>query len=212
MSLILGISSSSPQFNLLLGENGKILFSQGAKLSMANRQDITMLLEAGLQETGKKINEIEKIIVDIGPGGTSIVRTGVAFANALSYSLNIPVCPVSSLELLCLEAWEKHEMPVITFIKSLKQNVYLGLYNGKDLTMKYGQFEEVVPDTLNDLQELAVVGYNRERLIEAYPDKQIHDSGIQFANPKYLIEQWERFTDKSLLLPNLPVPITEQDI
>ena len=53
-----------------------------------------------LAEIQKPINDLKEIFVDVGPGGTSSIRTGVSIANALSYALNIPSYPVASCELI----------------------------------------------------------------------------------------------------------------
>ncbi len=44
-----------------------------------------------LKRHKSKLQDIEKILVNPGPGGFSSTRTGVAIANALAYALRIPV-------------------------------------------------------------------------------------------------------------------------
>lgn len=46
------------------------------------------------------INEIDKIFVTNGPGSFTGIRIGLTFAKTLAWTLNIPVVPISSLEVM----------------------------------------------------------------------------------------------------------------
>ena len=159
--LTLGISTSSGQFALVLGEGGKIIYN--SKEFEINNELDDMLCSA-LKSCGKEVKDITGIIVDIGPGGTSRVRTGVAFANSLSFSSGIPVYPVSSMELAGVDAGSKYNIPVIATVKSIKGNAYIGLYNDGQVTIIYGPIEEI-PLMTENLNEFAVVGFHREAII-----------------------------------------------
>lgn len=219
MSLTLGISTSSSQFRIVLGEKGKVLFHSGDDPSLNASdgpveliKDISPLLVKGLESTGAGIKEIKKIIVDIGPGGTSSVRTGVAFANGLSYSLGIPVCPVSSMELIGIECWEKYGLSVVVAVKSVRGNAYVGLYNGRMAGLKYGLPEQFIHEMVAPVGEFVVAGAFRNKVIELFPDREIRDSGIQSVNALLLVERESLFEKRAAFYPNLPVPLTEQMI
>lgn len=62
---------------------------------------ITMpLLEEILKENSIEINDISELVVVNGPGSFTGVRIGVTIAKTISYSLNIPIKVISSLEVL----------------------------------------------------------------------------------------------------------------
>ena len=212
MGLILGISTSSAQFEVILGDNSKVLFSSKNDLFVDNTRDIALLVSEGIAKLGATPADIKNITVDIGPGGTSLVRTGVAFANGFAYALKIPVCPVSSVELMGLEASAAPELPVICTVKSIKDTAYVALYSGKLLKLKYGILKDIVQEMTAELDEFIVAGAHRTQLIELLSDKKIHDSGIQFANAKYLIEKMDMFHDRAVTFPLFAHPITEQSI
>lgn len=216
MGLTLGISTSSSQFRLVLGENEKVIYYSGDEPPENGGpvlvKDIAPLLTKGLEHTGRKIMEIRKILVDIGPGGTSSVRTGVSFANGLSYSLGIPIYPVSSMELIGLEVWEKYQMPVAIIAKSIRGNAFIARYEGKMAALRYGLPEEFAPEMFASVDELAIAGIIRKKFFDLFPDKKIHDSGIQNVRTQLLIERQELFLDREMRFPRLPVPVTEQRI
>jgi tRNA threonylcarbamoyladenosine biosynthesis protein TsaB len=210
MSLILGISTSSPLFEVIIGDDSQVLFSSTFTLSLRDTRDISQLVSEVLDNKGITPNDISSIMVDIGPGGTSLVRTGVAFANAFGYSLGIPVCPVPSVELIGLEAWEQYQLPVICTVKSIKEYAYVALYDGKLVTLKYGILADVVKEMTAEMEEFVIAGVHREQVIALLPDKKIHDSGLQFGQAKYLIEKKALFEHKYVSFPLFAHPITEQ--
>lgn len=213
MGILLGISTSSAQFEVVLGTSEELMFSSNHDLKLEGSRDVAALIAKGLEEIGKTTQDIEKILVDIGPGGTSRVRTGVAFANALSYSMNIPVCPVSALELMGIEAFEKFQLPVIGVVKSLKRTAYVGRYEAGKLTaMKHGNMLAIVEELSEELSKFVIAGFKRTQIIETFPDKQIKDSGVDIASAQTLLQKSDRFLNRALSFPEFTHPITEQSI
>ena len=209
--LTLGISTSSGQFALVLGEDGKIIYN--SKDFDINNELDDMLCGA-LKSCGKEAKDITGIIVDIGPGGTSRVRTGVAFANSLSYSSEIPVYPISSMELAGVYAGNKFNLPVIATVKSIKGNAYIGLYNEGQVTIKYGPIEMIAEMTEN-LNKFAVVGFHREAIINlpSLKNKTIIDTEMLFGDVRVFIEKEELFKKrKGIKFPYFAQPITENTL
>jgi len=213
--LILGISTSSGQFALLLGENNQVIYDSG-EFEKDDNKELYYLLQDALNACNKKINDINHIIVDMGPGGTSRVRTGIAFANSLAYSLNIPVSPVSTMELAGIDAYNKQGLPVVNSVKSIKGNAYIGFYqkDNKEVKIEYGRIEEIVPKFVNGIDKFVIVGAHREQIINlpALAGKTIIDSRMQYGNARIFIEKSDLFTSRGLLFPQFVVPVTEETI
>ncbi|MDR1406448.1 MAG: hypothetical protein LBJ23_00190 [Tannerella sp.] len=210
--LTAGISTSSGQFTLIIGENGKVLFDSSEH---AGNNELDDSLRTGLEYCKRKINEITNIIVDTGPGGTSRVRTGIAFANSLSYGLGISVCPVSSMELAGIEAWSKYGVPVINSVKSIKGNAYIGLYNKyKLISIKYGEVHDIVPLMVKNINKFVVTGYCCEAIVNlpSIKDKIIIGSSMPYGNAKFLVEKESLFISRKLTFPEIALPITEKTL
>jgi tRNA A37 threonylcarbamoyladenosine modification protein TsaB len=208
--MILGISTASTMFEVVLGDKGKILYSSSYNLTLNRNKDISDLVVEGMDDLGITFKDILNLIVNVGPGGTSLVRTGVAFANGLSYSLNIPISPASSLELLGYEAWEKYQLPVLCTVKSIKDNAYVTLYKGDMQAIKYGNLTGLCQEMTADLEEFVVGGHHNTQLIEMFKFKKVQDSGLQNGKAKFLIEKFDFWKGKSVSFPNFAHPITEQ--
>ena len=209
--LTLGISTSSGQFALVLGEGGRMIYNSN-EFEINNELDD--MLRGALESCGKEVKDITGIIVDIGPGGTSRVRTGVAFANSLSYASEIPVYPVSSMELAGIDAGCKYNLPVIATVKSIKGNAYIGLYNNGQVTIKYGPIEDI-PLITEDLDEFAVVGFHRDAILNlpSLKNKSITDTGLLFGDVSFFIEKERLFKNrKGLKFPYFSQPVTEQTL
>lgn len=206
--LIVGISTSAGQFTIVAGEAGHIALNSD-DLQLPNNNDISVLFSSGFQ---LPLKDISQIIVDVGPGGTSRVRTGVAFANSLAYSLGIPVCPVPSLELAGLDAWERYRLPAICTVKSVKGNAFIGLYDaGRLVRIEHGKIEDIVPGMTAGMEAFATVGYHREGIANLFPDKTVQDSGLLFGNATWLVEKSELFLERAVSFPHFAAPITDAD-
>ena len=211
--LTVAISTSSGLFALVIGENNRILNDSTEYLEQS--QELDDFLSSGLKNCNREIKEIAHIIVDIGPGGTSRVRTGIAFANALAYSLGIPVCTVSSMELAGIDAGTKFDgLPVINSIKSIKGNAYIGLYHQSLLSINYGTIHDIVPQLVKDMERFVVVGFHREAIkqLPALSDKTIIDSGMSFGNARIMIEKSDLFMRNVHHFPVYAQPITEKTL
>ena len=209
--LTLGISTSSGQFALVLGENRKIIYNS-KEFDLNNELD--EILQHALCHCERETKDITGIIVDIGPGGTSRVRTGVAFANSLSYASGIPLYPVSSMELAGVDAWSIHNIPVISTVKSIKGNAYIGLYSNEQVSIKYGPIDDIAQMTEN-INEFAVVGFHREAIMNlpSLKNKFIIDTGMLFGDVRLFIEKEELFKKKKgMKFPYFAQPVTEQTV
>jgi tRNA A37 threonylcarbamoyladenosine modification protein TsaB len=210
--LTLAISTSSGQFALVLGENNRIIFDSA---DYNDSRELSKMLSYGLDLCDKKITDIGQIIVDTGPGGTSRVRTGISFANSLSYSLDVPLCPVSSMELAGIDAYDKYKLPVVGTVKSIKGNAYTGFFNeNKPVVIEYGKIEEVIPPMVKDTDCFSVVGFHREQIINmpSMRNKTIVDSHLFYGDARLFIEKSEWFLERGIKFPRFAQPITEETL
>lgn len=226
--LTLAVSTSSGQFAMVIGETagsdvsisplsggarGTVLFDSSEHPEHGNELDDA--LSAGLKLCRREITEIGRIIVDIGPGGTSRVRTGIAFVNGLAYSLGIPVYTVSSMELAGIDAESKFgRLPVVNSVKSIRGNAYIGLYNQRNLSINYGTVAEIVPRLVKDIDKFIVVGFHRDAIIHlpALKNKFIIDSRMSFGNARIIIEKNDLFVTNEHHFPTFAQPITEKTL
>ncbi len=78
------------QINISIKDGEKILVSKKSDSSVTPESALS-LLKLALEEIGGSISEIKEIEVERGPGSYTGTRVGVALANALSLSLQVPI-------------------------------------------------------------------------------------------------------------------------
>lgn len=88
------------------------------------------------------------ISLGVGPGRFTGVRVGVSFAKTVSFALNIPIYPVSSLKILA-ESQAEQEKPVLVLLNAFKNSLYMALYQKKE-----GKIKELISPSLVLPQDL----------------------------------------------------------
>ncbi|MDR2131227.1 MAG: hypothetical protein LBP56_08735 [Odoribacteraceae bacterium] len=210
--LTVAISTSSGQRALVIGEEGRVLFDSTTVAFPAGAELVEMLA-GGLARVGREPRAIGSVVVDVGPGGTSRVRTGVAFANALAYALDVTVCPVSSMELAGLDAWASHRLPVIHTVKSIRGTAYVGLADGeRSRALEYGAVAEIVPRLASGAGALVVMGSHREEILRWGEGAGVSlvDSGRAYGDARFLVEREAFFATRAARFPGYAAPVTEQ--
>lgn len=73
-------------------------------------------------------DDLNKIVVSIGPGSYTGVRIALTIAKVMALALNIPLYPVSSLRVL-----KDDEKPSICLINARSNRSYFGVYKGNEV-------------------------------------------------------------------------------
>lgn len=92
---ILGISTSSKITSVAIIDDDNIIAEFSS--SKIKSEDLVILIERVLNETGLNIKDIEAVSVCKGPGSYSGLRGGLAAAKSFSQVLNIPIVSVPTL-------------------------------------------------------------------------------------------------------------------
>ena len=87
---------------------------------------IMPVLDEGFKKTNLKPNDIDKIFIVNGPGSFTGIRVGLTLAKVMSWALNIPLIPISELELLSTISNNNIIVPIID---ARRGYVYGGVYD-----------------------------------------------------------------------------------
>ena len=212
--MILGISTSLSQFCATLNNNARLIHHTLANRAVGGQSSLHALISKLLKEADIKIIDITNVVVDIGPGGTSSVRTGVSFANGLAYSLDLPVAGISSAELMGIDAFTRYKIPAAVLFKSIKKKYYCGLYDGHHLEFLYSELDQIAGHINNEYTNIVLAGHQRvmTELEPLLPDTQVIMSEIHKVDPLVFGEISGRFISGSNKYPVLPSPITELNL
>jgi len=211
MSLILCIETSVTPYGVGLVSEGEVVFNSLTAAVVNQDKDVATIVHAAFQAAGQKPGALTKIAINRGPGGTSSIRTGVAFANSLAYSLRIPVVGFNTFELLGIAGWQQFHCPVISTVKSIKGNAYVGLFAaGEIAATQYGPLAAVVQEMTANLPEFAVAGAHREAIQNMFPGRTVHDTGQKFGLATAMLDLPDLLATRGLLYPAFIRPITEE--
>lgn len=81
----------------------EVLFSKQWVRGRSHGEVLTATLEEGMSLSEISIEQVDEILLDIGPGSFTGIRVGLATAKALAYGLSKPVRVTSSLGVLALQ-------------------------------------------------------------------------------------------------------------
>lgn len=155
------IDTSAYNVNIAVVLDNEIVSS----LTIANNQKLSEHIFIYLEDVLKKgkinINEIDMVFVTQGPGSFTGVRVGVTIAKTMAWALNIPIIPVSTLELYATTNADNQYL--VPFIKDRNDYVYAGIYDNQlNIYMedKYLPLSDLLEE-LKKLNDYIMVGYEQ---------------------------------------------------
>ena len=99
-------------------------------------------------------NDIDGVVVAIGPGSYTGVRIALTIAKVMALALDIPVYPVSSLHIL-----KDDDKPSICLINARSGRSYFGVYQGsKVIISDCIKTNDEVIDYINEHKEYSICG------------------------------------------------------
>ena len=143
------ISTYDKLINISLLKDGK-LKNALEEISKQNHSVLVMpMIDRILKDNKIKTNDLNEIIVVNGPGSFTGVRIGVVIAKTLSYTLNIPIKTITSLE--CILVSNKSNKNKLAIISDTKGK-YVGYFNKENELLeefkylKSNEYEEYIID------------------------------------------------------------------
>ena len=158
------LDSSNTSLTVGIGNENGIIDS--ISYEAWQRQSETMVPEIDniLKKHNLTRNDIKDVVVAIGPGSYTGVRISITIAKVLSFALNCPIYPVSSLRVL------KHgNNPSICLINARSNRSYVGVFKGKEIVVNdtIWKNEEVIK-FINENPEYEICGFTKYLNLEGY--------------------------------------------
>lgn len=94
------INSATANLVVAIINNGKIAYIYDNNDGNDTSSKMMPVLDEAFKKSELKPKEIDKIFVVTGPGSFTGIRVGLTVAKVMAYSLNIPIIPISSLEVM----------------------------------------------------------------------------------------------------------------
>ena len=189
------IDTSNSFINIYIVKDKEVLNKKHYQTLKDMANSIMPLIRESFNEVDFKVNEIDKIFVTVGPGSFTGVRVGITVAKTISWSLNIPVYPISTLEYLaCVDT--KYNK-IISIIDARRENVFAGYY---DSNLNRIKNEELVSiDSIKKNEDTILVSYDGvydsvviETNIIKLINKHLNDKSV---NPHELVPNYLKKTE-----------------
>ncbi len=213
MSSILFIDTSASPYDVIITRAEQVVFNSRDHQTMSEVRDLPIIVNYAFRQIDITPADLTLIAVNVGPGGLSSIRSGVSFANALSFSLKIPVAPFSSFEMMGHELTAETDLPVLGTTRGAGKNVYACLFTADQPTvMCYGIFAEVVQELTADLDSFAVIGTHRAEIQALGLTQQIWDSERTKGTLPAMLAQTDLLNSRQRTYPQIAHPINEQTL
>lgn len=134
MSTILCIETSGKYCSVALVHDGLAEFNREDDIEMNHARAIGPFVDSCLNEAARREWKIDAVAVSMGPGSYTGLRIGLSMAKGLSFSLDVPLIGVSTLQLLAVKAmfrnmeWEGNEI-IVPMIDARRMEVYTAAYD-----------------------------------------------------------------------------------
>jgi tRNA threonylcarbamoyl adenosine modification protein YeaZ len=210
MRLVLALEASSPAYAVAVGAAGQPQAHLTSRRDDPGYAGWGDLVARTMAAAGATFTDVGLLALDVGPGGLTSIRSAVAYANGLAFSLGVPIFPVSSLELMAIAAQPDHPGPFLCLKRGQGGTVYAGLYRGGELTeMRHGEPEGVLPGLAGGLSQVCVAGAAAADVAPLLPGVTVLDAGIAEADVLVLYQAGLAASPGSGRLVPVASPINE---
>lgn len=129
--LILGIDCSGGMTSVALASGEEGLGESSLLLGRRQSQELPHMVSEMLQTLGVELKDLSALGITRGPGFFSGIRVGISYGLSLAFSLNIPVVPLSSLEVLAFGV-ALEGIPVVSLLPAKRGAFFCGVYMLQD--------------------------------------------------------------------------------
>lgn len=139
--VILAIDASEQACSVALNLADEIIVEQ-ANEARKHAELILPMVESVLQKASLQLQDISAIAFARGPGSFTGVRIGTAMVQGLAFSFDIPVVPISTLELLAFQAVkQKTAENILVAMDARMDEIYCAGFQYSD-----NQFQQVLDE------------------------------------------------------------------
>ena len=182
---ILGIDTSSPTGSVALVDNDDII-SESLLNSSKNYSDKLLIeVDAILNSSKTKLNQIEGFVITTGPGSFTGLRVGMSLLKGLILATQKPFASVNTLDAYA-ETVQPGPYAICPVLDARKKEVYTALYNSKSgLCVRETPDQAITPMELCDQikKPTAFVGNGlvayRELLSSRLRKKYMHNAPLK---------------------------------
>lgn len=146
-SNILVFDTTTVACSVALGVDGKIL-SRHKESANIHSQALLQMIDELILEAGLNLSDINYLVVGVGPGSFTGLRIGIGVAQALAYTNDIEIIPISSVEMLAITALETNDLLANSGILAVAQDARMSEIYTATYSFNKNTKLEIFEDTL----------------------------------------------------------------
>lgn len=139
------IDTSFSDVSIAISSDDKILSSRNLDVPMEHSKYVVKSIKEVLDEAKVDANQIDNIMVCVGPGSFTGVRIGVTIAKTYGYLINKYINPISSLKELAISCNSDSDF-ILSLINARHNNYYVGLYDKN--------YSDVIPESFMSKEDV----------------------------------------------------------
>lgn len=150
---LLAIETSTPGSSVAVVEDRRTLAAASRIDRVGHAGFLVPAIDFCFDQVGWSPDDLDAVVVDVGPGLYTGIRVGLATAQGLAAAFGIPIIPAVSVDALALEAKTGHRM-IWAVVDARRGEIALGRYRPvPGGVVKEGATELVAPDELRAMIE-----------------------------------------------------------
>ena len=126
MAIILNIETSTTVCSVSIAINGKLAALKEVNDGYSHAEQLELLIQSVVKESGIKMNDLQAVSVSKGPGSYTGLRIGVSLAKGICYGAQIPLLSVPTLEAMAQHPIlkEDNESHLVPMLDARRMEVY----------------------------------------------------------------------------------------
>ena len=160
MPALLSLDTSTQLCSVALYRNGELV-EEVVDVPRGHTQHILPAIDRLLSSTGIALNTLDAIALTAGPGSFTGLRIGMGVAQGLAFGVDLPVIPISTLQVLAQGAISSEQVGegalieplIIPMLDARMSDVYWGLYRKEIRVHEDGGSRAIaralIPDQVN---------------------------------------------------------------
>lgn len=176
---LLAIETATKQLGVAVIDDDKILASYELLEEYPHAVELPGAVTRMLKAARLTLDQIDAIVIDIGPGSFTGLRIGLAFAKGLAFPKKKPMIGVSSLDVLAASLPHASRL-IVPLLDARQKNVYAALYRIHEgrLTKQTDYLLQPAEELIARINEPAVFlgdgcALYRDQILARCPDPQL---------------------------------------
>ncbi|MDF7637485.1 tRNA (adenosine(37)-N6)-threonylcarbamoyltransferase complex dimerization subunit type 1 TsaB [Leuconostocaceae bacterium ESL0958] len=134
------IDTSNQPLLVALAEDRQILTSFQENEPRKHSVDLLPAIEDQTADLGWSLDNLDRIVIAVGPGSFTGLRIGVTVGKVLAASLQKPLYALSSLQSLAAQVQAPADSLTLALFDARNDNVFAGLYQGHQVLLPDGHY------------------------------------------------------------------------